>query len=396
MAGTLLLEVGVMFAAVAAVSFLTARAGLSPIPFYIGVGMLVNEFVVGRLGLPYVTETAFVTVGAELGIVFLLFFLGLEFNLDRLVADRALIGKAGVVDFGVNFGVGLAVGYLVFGAVLPAVLVAGIVYVSSSAVITKTLLDLGWIANPESTPMLGTLVFEDLVVAIYLAVVSAVVLGEGSLGATARSVGVAMGFILLLVVLAAFGTALFERLLRTSSTEYFVLRAVGVTVLLAGAALAVGVSEAVAAFFVGMAFSSTSVVHDIEAALSPLRDTFAAVFFFWIGLVTDPLSLVGVVSLLAVAVVVTVPSKLLSGFYGGRVYDLNTRRSLRVGLGMVTRGEFSLIIGSVALAGAGTTLAASTAETIYAFAVGYVLVMSVLGTVLMQSAPYLESLVVRE
>ncbi|WP_423751644.1 cation:proton antiporter [Salinirarus marinus] len=396
MAGTLLLEVGVMFAAIAGVGFLTARFELSPIPFYIGVGMLANEFVVGRLGLPYVTETAFVTVGAELGIVFLLFFLGLEFNLDRLLADRAHIGKAGAVDFGVNFGVGLVVGYLAFGAVIPAVLVAGIVYVSSSAVITKTLLDLGWIANPESTPMLGTLVFEDLVIAVYLAVVSAVVVGEGSLGATARSVGVAMGFILLLALLVYFGTALFERLLRTSSTEYFILRAVGVTVLLAGAALAVGVSEAVAAFFVGMAFSSTSAVHDLEVALSPLRDTFAAVFFFWIGLVTDPLSLFGVVGLLAVAVAVTTPTKLLTGFYGGRVYDLDARRSLRVGLGMVTRGEFSLIIGAVALAGAGATLTSTTAQRIYAFAVGYVLVMSILGTVLMQFAPHIESLLVRE
>jgi CPA2 family monovalent cation:H+ antiporter-2 len=396
MAGTLLLEVGVMFAAIAAVSFLTSWVGLSPIPFYIGVGMLVNEFVVGRVGLPYVTESSFVTVGAELGIVFLLFFLGLEFNLDRLVADRAHIGKAGVLDFGVNFGVGFLLGYLFFGATIPAVLVAGIVYISSSAVITKTLLDLGWIANPESTPMLGTLVFEDLVVAIYLAVVSAVVLGEGGFGVAARSIGVALGFILLLVALVYFGTALLERMLQTSSTEYFILRTIGVTVLLAGAALAVGVSEAVAAFFVGMAFSSTSVVHDIEAALSPLRDTFAAVFFFWIGLITDPLTLLGVTGLLAVAVVTTAPSKLVSGFLGGRIYGLDSRRSVRVGLGMVTRGEFSLIIGSVALAGAGATLTEATAGTIYAFAVGYVLVMSILGTVLMQSAPVVESFVARE
>jgi CPA2 family monovalent cation:H+ antiporter-2 len=391
-AETVLLEVGVMFAALCAVGALAAWADLSPIPLYILAGIALNGFVLGRVGLPAVSAGEFVTVGAELGIVFLLFFLGLEFNLARLRADRSRIGAAGVADFVVNFGVGLGLGYLLFGGVLPALLVAGIVYISSSAVITKSLLDLGWIANPESAPMLGVLVFEDLVIAVYLAVVSALVIGGGNVGAAARSVGIALGFILLLVVLAALGTSFFERLLDTPSAEYFVLRAVAVTVLLAGAALAVGVSEAVAAFFVGMAFSATSYVHDLEASLSSLRDTFAAVFFFWIGLVTDPFLVVQAVDLVAVVVAVTVPTKLLSGFYGGRVYGLDDRRSLRVGLAMVTRGEFSLIVAAVALAGAGVTLPPETARTIYATAVGYVLVMSTLGTTLMQASGRIERL----
>ena len=390
MAGTLLFEVGVMFAAIAVVTLVTRRAGISAIPFYILAGIVANESVAGAAGLPPVTQTAFIKVGAELGIVFLLFFLGLEFNLRRLLADRQRIGKAGLVDLGVNFAVGLVVGYLLFDTVVAAIVVAGIIYISSSAVITKTMLDIGWIANPESSPMLGTLVFEDLAIAVYLALVSAVVLGGGTVEDAAGSVAIAFGFILVLLLAVAVGTAAFERLLETNSAEYFVLRAVGATVLVAGVGLALGVSEAVAAFFVGMAFSSTRFVHDLEEALEPLRDTFAAVFFFWIGLVTDPVSFVGVADLIALAVVVTAPAKVLSGYVGGRIYDLNERRSLRVGLGMVTRGEFSLIIAATALTGAGVTLAVGTAETIYAFTVGYVLVMSILGTALMQFSGLLE------
>lgn len=386
MAEALLLEVGLMFAAIAAVSFLAARIDLSPIPFYILIGMALNKFVLGRSGLPYITETSFITIGAELGIIFLLLFLGLEFNLDRLLADKERIGKSGLLDLGVNFAVGFALGYVLFDGVVPAVVFAGIVYISSSAVITKTMLDNGWIANPESSPILGTLVFEDLAIAIYLAIVGTAVLGGGSIGEAAQSVGVALFFLLLLVLMVYFGTRWLERMLDTTSTEYFILRAVGTTVLIAGAALALGVSEAVAAFFVGMAFSSTSFVHELETALSPLRDTFAAVFFFWIGLVTDPFAFLGVLNLLAITVAFTLPAKIVSGFYGGRIYGLNDRRSLRVGLAMVTRGEFSLIIAATALAGAGIALNVETAETIYAFTVGYVLVMSILGTVLMQSA----------
>ncbi|WP_122088853.1 cation:proton antiporter [Halalkalicoccus subterraneus] len=389
-----LLDVGIMFAAVAGVGVLADRLDQSVIPFYILIGMVLGPHVLGEFGLPYVEETAFVEIGAELGIVFLLFFLGLEFNLDRLVENRDRIGKAGTIDLGINFGVGLVLGYLVFGSLLAAVLVAGIVYISSSAIITKSLIDLGWIANSESDPMLGTLVYEDLFIAVYLAVVSALVVGGGDVAEAVESVGLALGFILALLLLVYFGTGWFERALHTQSNEFFVLRAIGITVLVAGAALAAGVSEAVAAFFIGMAFSSTDYVDELEHNLEAIRDTFAAIFFFWIGLVTDPTLFPAVAGLVALAALVTTPTKLVSGFLGGRVYGLDDRRSTRVGLGMVTRGEFSLIIATVALGGAGATLPAETANTIYAFAVGYVLVMSILGTTLMRYSSLFEERVV--
>jgi CPA2 family monovalent cation:H+ antiporter-2 len=398
-----LLSVGVMFAAIAAVGWLANRLGQSVIPFYIVVGMVASEFVVGRLDLPsevagfdlpseglYIAESEFIELGAELGIVFLLFFLGLEFNLDRLLARRNQIGKAGTIDALVNFPVGFALGWLFFESFLPAVLVAGIVYISSSAIITKSLLDLGWIANDEAEPILGTLVYEDLLIAVYLAVTGAVVLGGGDVTAAATSVGIGLGFILLLLLAVQFGTPLFERLLGTTSHEFVVLRTVGLTVLIAGTALALGVSEAVAAFFVGMGFASTGHVQQIEELLEPFRDTFAAVFFFWIGLVTDPLLVGGVAGLIAVAVLASTPTKVFSGYLGGRAFDLDARRSARVGLAMTTRGEFSLIIATLAVSGAAAgTIPQATANRISAFAVGYVLVMAIVGTTLMQySEPF--------
>lgn len=394
-----LLDIGVMFAAVAVAGGLANRLGQSVIPFYIVAGMLLGPFVLGRLSLPtlgtvYVPETEFIAIGAELGIVFLLFFLGLEFNLDRLLARRRQIGTAGTIDLA-NLGVGLVLGWLVFGALLPAVLLAGIVYISSSAVITKSLIDLGWIANDEAEPLLGTLVYEDLFIAVYLAVTSALVLGGGDLGAAAADVGIAIGFILVLLAAVQFGTPAFARLVETDNREFVALRSIATVVLVAGAALALGVSEAVAAFFVGMAFASTAYAHDIEALLEPVRDTFAAVFFFWIGLITDPMLFGGVAALIALAVLVTTPTKLVTGFFAGRAFDLDTRRSTRVALGMTTRGEFSLIIATIAVSGAQAgTFDSALAQTINAFAVGYVLVMAILGTTLMQYSSPFESFAV--
>ncbi len=410
-AETTLIDLGVLFAVVATAGLIANRIGQSVIPFYIVAGMLMNPYVLGAVPFPDLLGTAlvphgaalaldghseFIHLGAELGIVLLLFFLGLEFNLDRLIAARERIGKAGSVDLGINFGIGLILGYVLFWDPLAAFFVAGIVYISSSAIITKSLIDLGWIANDEADPMLGTLVFEDLFIAVYLAIASALVVGGGDVGAALGQIGIAIGFIVALLLLVYFGTAFFQRALEVNSHEFTVLRTLGITVLIAGAALSLQVSEAVAAFFVGMAFSSTGHVHELEELLEPLRDTFAAVFFFWIGLLTDPGVFVDAFVLVAIAaaIVLTTPSKLVSGYLGGRIYDLDERRSLRVGLGMSTRGEFSLIIASIVIAGAGLGIAEGPAETIYAFAVGYVLLMSIIGTTLMQFADRIEGVVV--
>lgn len=400
-----LFEIGFMIAVLATAAAVATAIRQSVVPFYIIAGMASSGFVAGRLSERYLGQelavggsagaAEFITIGAELGIVFLLFFLGLEFNLERLLDSRELIGKAGTIDVVINFGAGLVLGFALFNDPLAALVVAGMVYISSSAIITKSLIDLGWIANDESAPLLGTLVYEDLFIAVYLAILAALLGGSGDIAAAALSVGIAIGFILLLLAVVSFGTPLFARLLETNTHEFVVLRVTGVTVLIAGLALAIGVSEAVAAFFVGMAFSSTGEAGRLEELLEPLRDLFAAIFFFWIGLVTDPALFAGVAGLVAIAVVVTTPTKLLSGFWGGKVYGLSDRRATRVGVGMVTRGEFTLIVASLlVVTETGGVLAPAIATELNAFAVGYVLVMSTLGTMLMQYSSVIENRVV--
>jgi len=221
------------------------------------------------------------------------------------------------------------------------------------------------------------------------------VLGGDNVGAAVVDVGIAIGFILVLLAAVQYGTPLFDRLVATDNPEFIALRSIAAVVLVAGTALALGVSEAVAAFFVGMAFAPTDYAHEIETLLEPVRDTFAAVFFFWIGLVTDPLLFGGVAALIALAALVTTPTKLVTGFFAGRAFDLDAKRSTRVALGMTTRGEFSLIIATVAVSGAEAgTFDPALAQTINAFAVGYVLVMAILGTTLMQYSGPFESIAV--
>lgn len=157
---TFLLEVGVMFCVIGLCGVAAKRIGLSVSPFYIVAGMLSSPYVVGRLGVPYTQETVFIEIAAELGIVFLVFFLGFECNLDRLIENWRLIGNPGLIDPVINVTVGFAIGYAFFGNLIAAALMAAISYISSSAIITKPLIDLGWIAHNESNPMLGTVLMQ--------------------------------------------------------------------------------------------------------------------------------------------------------------------------------------------------------------------------------------------
>ncbi|UPV76504.1 cation:proton antiporter (plasmid) [Halorussus limi] len=384
-----LVELGVAFTALAVAGALAARLNQSVIPAYILAGVVVGPNpprTLGPVDLTLVSRSQMLDVGAELGVVLLLFFLGLEFSPDRLLARPTRLLGVGATDFLVNFGVGAALAALFGFPLLTALFFASIVYISSSAVVTKSLVERGWIADPESDVILGTLVFEDLLIAVVLAVLTAVALGGGGVAAVLASVGTAAAFLLALAAVAVYGTSYVERLLSVEADELFLLFAVGVTTLVAGGALSLGVSEAVAAFFVGIAFGRTDHAERLESVVGPTRDLFAAVFFFTIGLSTDVTTFLDVGALLAVAVVATGLSKVASGLLGGRFYGLNRRRSLRVGVGLVPRGEFSLVIASLATA-AGATLPRT--EELASFTVGYVLVMSVVGTVAMR---YVDSL----
>lgn len=383
MAGTSLLEVGIALFTLAILGSAAKLLDQSVIPAYIVSGILVGPYVptdIGGISLQLVTEGEFLTVIAELGIVFLLFFLGLEFSIGTLLRNRTRLAKIGTIDLVTNALIGAAISLLFGFGLITTVLLTGAVYISSSAIITKALTDVGWLANPESEVILGTLVVEDLVIAGYLAVVSAVVAGGGPPASVAKTIGQSFLFLGLLAAAAHYGTEYIDQLFSVDSDELFLLRIVGTTVIIGGAALSIGASEAVAAFFVGTAFHGTDLVERIEEELSPLRDIFAALFFFSIGVSTDLRVVANVGLLIAVAVVATTPGKVVSGFLSGYVYNLNQKRALRVGLGLVPRGEFSLIIAALAA----TSSISEVQQVVPAFVVGYVLVMSILGSLCIQ------------
>ena len=361
------IELGALTLGLAALARLASRFGFSSIPLYLIAGL-----AFGNGGLvPLNLSKSFVSLGAEIGVLLLLFMLGLEYTGDELRHNLRRGFPAGLVDLALNFPPGLIAGFLLGWGPLPSVLLGGVTYISSSGVIAKVLAELRRMSSPETPAVLAVLVLEDLAMAIYLPVVAVLLVG-GSAASMAISVSIAIltvGIVLLVAI--RFGNSL-SRLVGHDSDEIVLLTTFGMVLLVAGIAQRLQVSAAIGAFLVGIAVSGP-MAEQSHRLLAPLRDLFAATFFFFFGLEIDPATLPPVL-LFAIALgVASTATKILTGYWAAGRLGADRRGRLRAGAALVARGEFSIVI-----AGLGVTLE----PRIGPFSAAYVLFLAVLGPVL--------------
>jgi monovalent cation:H+ antiporter-2, CPA2 family len=361
-----LLELGGMILGLGILGRLAGRLGLSAIPLYLLAGLAFGE---GGL-LPLVTAQEFIEVGAEVGVILLLLLLGLEYSASELVGSLRSAAPAGLVDLVLNFAPGVVAGLLLGWSVLASLVLGGVTYVTSSGIVAKVLGDLGRIGNRETPVVLSILVVEDLAMAAYLPLLTGLLVGEDLL-ASALPVGVALGTVaLVLVVAVRYGETL-SRLVFSPSDEVLLLVILGLTLVVAGAAEQLQVSAAVGAFLVGIALSGEA-AEAAQALLTPLRDLFAAVFFLFFGLQTNPRSIPPVALAAAALALVTAATKVATGWWAARRIGVGPRGRWRAGTVLIPRGEFSIVI-------AGLAVAAGREPTLGPLATTYVLILAVLG-----------------
>jgi monovalent cation:H+ antiporter-2, CPA2 family len=363
----LFIELGLIFVGLAVLARLSSRWGFSAIPLYLLAGL-----AFGNGGLaPLKLSESFVRIGAEIGVLLLLFMLGLEYTGDELKKNLRTGFTAGVIDFALNFTPGFAAGLLFGWGLLVSVLLGGITYISSSGVIAKVLLELKRMDKPETPLVLSILVQEDLAMAIYLPVV-AVLLGGGGLARIVLSVCVAIAVVSLALLAALRWGSRISQLVAHQSDEIILLSTVGAVLLVAGIAQSFQVSAAVGAFLVGIALSG-SIAEQSHRLVSPLRDLFAALFFFFFGLEVDPASIVPALPFAIGLGAVTIATKVLTGYWAGRRQGIDRSASLRAGAELVARGEFSIVIAGLGVA---------VEPRIGPVSAAYVLLMAITGPVL--------------
>jgi CPA2 family monovalent cation:H+ antiporter-2 len=368
-----LLELGGVILGLGVLGRLAGRLGLSAIPLYLLAGLAFGE---GGL-LPLVTASEFIEVGAEVGVILLLLLLGLEYSAAELLGSLRSALPAGLADLGLNFTPGLVAGLLLGWSALAAVVLGGVTYVTSSGIVAKVLGDLGRIGNRETPVVLSIVVVEDLAMAAYLPLITGLLVGGGLL-AGALPVGIALATVaLVLLVALRYGETL-SRLVFSPSDEVLLLVILGLTLVVAGIAQRLQVSAAVGAFLVGIALSGRA-AEAAHSLLTPLRDLFAAVFFVFFGLQTDPRSIPPVALAAAALAAVTVATKVGTGWWAARRAGVGPRGRWRAGTILVAHGEFSIVI-------AGLAVAAGREPELGPLATAYVLILAVLGPVLARAS----------
>jgi CPA2 family monovalent cation:H+ antiporter-2 len=322
---------------------LAVRLRQSPLVGYLLAGIIIGPFTPGFVG-----DTHRIAGLAEVGIIFLMFALGVEFSLEELARVRriAMLGTglqlAGTGALGVGFG--LLLGWSGAAALYLGALLA----LSSTVVIIKTLQARGEVDSTHGRVLLGMLIVQDLAAVALLVILPALTSHAGSLLPT---LALAMGkSVLFIGGTLLFGMRVVPRMVhavaRLASEELFILAVAALALGAALGATALGLSTALGAFLAGLLVGTSDVEHRAMAEIIPLRDLFSSLFFVSVGMLIDP-SYVAAHPLLVIGVAAGV--LILKGIVATAVamlptFHLSSKTALFVGLGLAQVGEFSFVL----------------------------------------------------
>ncbi|MCE9598151.1 MAG: cation:proton antiporter [Spirochaetia bacterium] len=314
---------------------------------YMLAGLLVGPHV----PIPLVADPAIVQTLSELGVILLMFSLGLEFSLRKLISVGPSAGITAIVQCSVMLWLGFAIGQLLGWTVMESIFMGAIISISSTTIIAKAF-DEQKVKGRLRELVVGVLVVEDIIAILLMAILTAVASG-GDLEAKTLIVSTAklLGFLIALVVVGLLVIPRAMRfVIRLKRDETTLVATIGICFGIALLALEMGYSVALGAFIAGVLVSESGQTEKIEHLIAPVRDMFAAVFFVSVGMLIDP----ALVQMHWVAVfiftVVVIAGKILSVFIGAFLTGNGTRASVQTGMSLAQIGEFSFIIAALGIA----------------------------------------------
>ena len=364
-----LTELGIVLLALAVAGRLAQRFNLPATPFYLVVGLALGDGGFMDIG----EAMPFIEIGSSLGVIFLLFLLGLEYTPQELRGSLRSNARLGAVDLVLNAAQGVVVALAVGWGWLGATVLGGISYISSSGIIAKLLNDFGRLGNRETPMVLSVLVLEDIVMALFLPIV-AVALSGGSILAGVVSGMVSLAIVWIVLFFSSIAERPVNRIVATESSEVMIITLVGLATLVAGFAEQAHISYAVGAFLLGILLSGR-VAEQARELLGSLRDVFAAVFFVSFGLSVDPTSLGGTAVAALVLAGASMLTKFTTGWWGAKRSGFSSRAARRAGVILLPRGEFSVVLAGIGVAG-------GISSDLRSLTVTYVLVLAVGGSLL--------------
>jgi CPA2 family monovalent cation:H+ antiporter-2 len=368
-AAIIFIQLGSLLLALSLLSRFAVKIKQSAIPFYMTVGLLLGA---GSI-FPLTESREFLEIGSEIGVVILLLMIGLEYSPKELIQSLKQNKSTAILDALLNATPGFIAGWLMGWGLTGAFILAGVTWITSSGVTVRLLRELGRLTNRETPTIISVLVLEDLAMAFYLPVLSAVAVGASILeGAT--SVAIAIGLVTSILVISYFYGKTISKVFSTNNIESLIIGVAGLGILVAGLATEVKVSSAVGAFLVGISLSG-KVAAEAAIRLRPLRDFFGAIFFVYFGIQTNPADIPPSLIPAAALAAITIATKVLTGYLAARRNGIGIPGRWRAGLALTPRGEFSIII-------AGLAVSAGLNQDIVPFAATYMLMTVIAGPVL--------------
>lgn len=368
--GLVIGEIGSVLVALGIAAFIASKIKFSAVPIFLFAGLFFGNGGIVALDL----SDDFLNLGAQIGAILLLLLLGLEYSASELVSSVKERKSLGFIDLLLNAAPGLFIGFLLGWGWLGALALAGVTYVSSSGIAAQLIKDGSFGGLTSTKRAISILVIEDLFLAIYLPILSAL----------AAAVGLVTGLISISVALLIAGGALIFAakgfhvphapvIMGDSAT--LLLTVFGAALIASGLATYIGFSGAVAAFLVGLILTG-DVAIVARVRLAPLRDLFAAIFFLFFGLRTNPADIPEVFIPALILTILGVASKFFTAWWATR--DLVEEKAVfRMAAILLPRGEFSIVI-------AGLASTAAFASEIQSITITYVILTTAVASILVR------------
>jgi CPA2 family monovalent cation:H+ antiporter-2 len=315
------------------------------------LGYVLAGIIVGpHVPIPLVADVGIVQILSELGVILLMFALGLEFSLRKLVRVGPVAGVTALVQCTVMFWLGLVTGRALGWTMLESIFAGAIVAISSTTIIAKAFDELG-IKGRLRELVVGVLVVEDLIAILLMAVLTGLARGRGvAPGELLLTLG---RLVLFLAVLLGVGMLLIPRAVRwirrLDRPETMLVAVLGICFGIALLAQEAGYSVALGAFLAGSLVAESGEERYVEHLVQPVRDVFAAIFFVSVGMLIDPAILARHWAAILLFTAVVIAGKLTSVAFGAFLTGQGTRTSVQAGMSLAQIGEFSFIIAALGL-----------------------------------------------
>jgi len=345
---TFLQDLAVVMIVAALVTVLFHRLKQPVVLGYILAGVIIGPHTPP---FPLIHDEQTINTLSELGVILLMFSLGLEFSLRKLKLVGAPAVIAALLEILLLFWAGYEVGRLFGWRNMDSIFLGAMLSMSSTTVIIKVLGELGKMKEHFAQLIFGILIIEDILGIAMIALLSGIAM-TGTLSVT--DVGVTLGKLgIFLAVTLVIGLIAVPRLIgyvaRFKSNEMLIVTVLGLCFGVSLLAVKLGYSPALGAFLIGAVVAEARQIHHIENLIEPVRDMFSAIFFVAIGLLIDPKMLLTYWQPILIVTLVVVVGKVATCSFGAFAGGNDTRTSLRVGMGLAQIGEFSFIIASLGL-----------------------------------------------